>query len=135
MRRWRLPSRIPARSMAVQSTVRATLNSIRLKSSDCQDGHLHIKSNLSKTIILPRNDVDDFSFDNNDIVVIKNMGGGKFTLQLTALKLACPYLIARSSRQSTKKIADGDKIKIVMQGGEALTVRANNALNPGGTTA
>jgi hypothetical protein len=113
------------------------LNNIRLRSRDCADGSLHVKSNLGRTTVLPRNDTDDFSFGKDDIVVIINKSEDKFTLEFEVLRLSkdTDYLVLSFTRKGTRKIDASTRADIKMEAGEALTIRANNALNPGGTTA
>jgi hypothetical protein len=118
--------------MEIISTQRATINSVRLKSTDCIDQSIKLFSNFGASQRLPRNDTDDFSFDQNGIFIVKNLSEQDCTIDVEVLKCTGDYLIWRSSRGGGMQCVEGSKMRqLPLAAGEAWTFRANNATGKG----
>lgn len=116
---------------AIVSTERATINSLRFISPDCKDESIKLLSNFGASIKLPRNHSDDFSFNRDGLLVVKNLSEQDCTLRIEVMKCTGDYLVMRSSHQSARTFAQGMSVSRLLKGGESLTFRANNAQGKG----
>lgn len=117
--------------MEIISTTRATINSLRFRSTDCVDQSIKLFSNFGASVKLPRNDSDDFSFDSNGLFVAKNLSGQQCTLDIEIINCTGDYIVVRSSRVGACTLKKGDKISVRFKGGESLTFRSNDARGKG----
>lgn len=116
--------------VSIVSTEKATLNSIRLWSTDCIDQSIKLFSNFGESIKLPRNHKDDFSWNRDGIFVVKNLSEQDCTLHLGIIACTGDIVVMRSSHQSARVFKAGDSATRLLKAGESLTFRADNANDP-----
>lgn len=113
--------------VSIVSTERATLNSIRVVSTDCIDQSIKLFSNFGESVRLPRNHKDDFSWDRDGLMVMKNLSEQDCTVEVGVIGCTGEYVVMRSSHQSSRVFRAGESAKRLLKAGESLTFRANNA--------
>lgn len=118
-------------NMEIISTQRATINSVRLKSTDCIDESIKLFSNFGQSQRLRRNEQDDYSFNRDGLFIIKNLSEQDCTFDIEILKCTGDYLIVRSTRQNARTMRERDTGRFLLRAGEAWTVRASNAQGNG----
>jgi hypothetical protein len=113
------------------TTERATLNSIRLWSTDCVDQSIKVLSNFGESQRLPKNDKEDFSWNRDGLFVVKNLSEQDCTLHVGVIRCTGDLIVMRSSHQSARTFRAGDSAKRLLKAGESLTFRADNAMDRG----
>jgi hypothetical protein len=133
----RVTGEIPMENISIQSTQRATLNSVRIKSTDMIDRGIKVLSNFGNSEYLARNHQEDFSFNRDGMLVAKNVTEQDCTVTFHCIRCTAEYLVVRSNRVSARLLSGPagrrkESFKTLLRAGESLTFRSCDASNPFG---
>lgn len=118
------------------------MNCIRLICREGDEGSLSIKSTIGATILLPNRLDENIDFEDQDIVIIKNERQDATKIRLAQFdprkgqaqhaNLSSSRHDSRSGRIQARESGGDEVIDWVLEGGEAVIIKANTWRHPHG---
>lgn len=105
-------------------------NAVRITFDAGDPDALTVRSTLDPTHTLPSHTDERMILGRDDLAVLKNERFDPCRVTLTGLDMTDGFCVVRSSRRGVWTLKPGQELKIILDGGEAVTFRSTLAQEP-----